>query len=196
MGTGYNYFLACDTAERIIFTIVTGSGSGKLCRHSRGNDNDQENAGYVRESAGGGEQVLRAEEVQKRSFCRRSFPPFLPLLEEMGPSETKETLAPGRETIPVGDKESAYAAARRHLIRHGFAVPPVSLRVGRFAGLTRHRRVIQYRDPSRGKANGGVSFNTADSARGRLGLVRPGYPSPCDLIRGKADACGREGGRR
>ena len=58
-GTGYNYFLACDTAERIIFTIVTGSGSGKLCWHSRGNDNDQKNAGYVRESAGGSEQVLR-----------------------------------------------------------------------------------------------------------------------------------------
>ena len=29
----------------------------------------------------------------------------------MGPSETKETLAPGRETIPVGDKYYAYAAA-------------------------------------------------------------------------------------
>ena len=58
-GTGYNYFLACDTAERIIFAIVAGSGSGKLCWHSRGNDNDQENAGYVRESAGGSEQVLR-----------------------------------------------------------------------------------------------------------------------------------------
>ena len=51
--------IACDAAERIIFTIVAGSGSGKLCRHSRGNDNDQENAGYVRESAGGSEQVLR-----------------------------------------------------------------------------------------------------------------------------------------
>ena len=59
LGTKYNYSLACDAAERIIFTIVAGSGSGKLCRHSRGNDNDQENAGYVRESAGGGEQVLR-----------------------------------------------------------------------------------------------------------------------------------------
>ena len=58
-GTGYNYFLACDTAERIIFAVVAGSGSGKLCWHSRGNDNDQENAGYVRESAGGSEQVLR-----------------------------------------------------------------------------------------------------------------------------------------
>ena len=59
LGTGYNYFLACDTAERIIFAVVAGSGSGKLCWHSRGNDNDQENAGYVRESAGGSEQVLR-----------------------------------------------------------------------------------------------------------------------------------------
>ena len=58
-GTGYNYFLACDTAERIIFAVVAGSGSGKLCWHSRGNDNDQENAGYVRESAGGSEQALR-----------------------------------------------------------------------------------------------------------------------------------------
>ena len=59
VGHGYNDFLACDTAERIIFTIVTGSGSGKLCRHSRGTDNDQENAGCVRESAGGSEQALR-----------------------------------------------------------------------------------------------------------------------------------------
>ena len=49
-GTGYNYFLAYDAEERIIFTVVTGSGSGKLCWHSRRNDNDQENAGYVREN--------------------------------------------------------------------------------------------------------------------------------------------------
>ena len=46
----------------------------------------------------------------------------------------------------------AYAAARRRLIRHGFAAPPVSLRVGRSAGLTRHRRVIQHRGPIKGKA--------------------------------------------
>ena len=59
LGTGYNYFLACDTAERIIFAVVAGSGSGKLCWHSRGTDNDQENAGYVRKSVGGSEQVLR-----------------------------------------------------------------------------------------------------------------------------------------
>ena len=56
-GHGYNYFLPCDTAERIIFAVVAGNGSGKLCWHSRGNDNDQENAGYVRESAGGSEQA-------------------------------------------------------------------------------------------------------------------------------------------
>ena len=55
-----------------------------------------------------------------------------------------------------------------HLIRHGFAVPPVSLRVGRSAGLTRHRRVIQHRGPLKGKTNGGVSFNTANPSRGRL----------------------------
>ena len=57
VGHGYNYFLACDTAERIIFAVVAGSGSGKLCWHSRGTDNDQENAGYVRESVGGSEQA-------------------------------------------------------------------------------------------------------------------------------------------
>ena len=84
VGHGYNYFLACDTAERIIFAVVAGSGSGKLCWHSRGNDNDQENAGYVRESAGGSEQALRAEEVQKRSFCRRSFPHFFRCWKKWG----------------------------------------------------------------------------------------------------------------
>ena len=74
-GTGYNYFLACDTAERIIFAVVAGSGSGKLCWHSRGNDNDQENAGYVRESAGGSEQVLRlrARDGEFRAPARVTF---------------------------------------------------------------------------------------------------------------------------
>ena len=42
-----------------VFAVVASSGSGKLCWHSRRNDNDQKNAGYVRESAGGSEQVLR-----------------------------------------------------------------------------------------------------------------------------------------
>ena len=35
---------------------------------------------------------------------------------KLSPSETKKALAPGRETIPVGDKYYAYAAARRRLI--------------------------------------------------------------------------------
>ena len=56
LGTGYNSLRHGRTNN---FTVVTGSGSGKLCRHSRGTDNDQENAGYVRESAGGSEQALR-----------------------------------------------------------------------------------------------------------------------------------------
>ena len=74
-GTGYNYFLARDTAERIIFAVVAGSGSGKLCWHSRGNDNDQENAGYVRESAGGSEQALRlrARDGAFRALARVTF---------------------------------------------------------------------------------------------------------------------------
>ena len=84
-------------------------------------------------------------------------------------------------------------AATPHLPPSG---APVSLRVGRFADLTGHRPVIQHRGPLKRKANGGASFNTATHQGGRLGLVRPGHPSPCDLIRGKADACGREGGRR
>ena len=54
----------------------------------------------------------------------------------------------------------------RNYIRHGFAAPPVSLRVGRSADLTGHRRVIQHREPIKRKTNGGVSFNTADPSRG------------------------------
>ena len=75
VGHGYNYFLACDTAERIIFAVVAGSGSGKLCWHSRGNDNDQENAGCVRESAGGSEQALRlrARDGEFRAPARVTF---------------------------------------------------------------------------------------------------------------------------
>ena len=49
---------------------------------------------------------------------------------KLSPAETNNALAPGRETIPSGDKYYARAEARRRLIRHGFAVPPVSLRVG------------------------------------------------------------------
>ena len=59
----------------MFFAVVTGSGSGKLCWHSRGNDNDQENAGYVRESAGGSEQALRlrARDGEFRAPARVTF---------------------------------------------------------------------------------------------------------------------------
>ena len=53
-----------------------------------------------------------------------------------------------------------------------------------------------HRGPLKGKANGGVPFNTATHQGGRLGLVRPGHPSPCDLIRGKAWGCGGRSEKR
>ena len=83
----------------------------------------------------------------------------------------------------VGDKRNACAGGARNsplrrgrgALRRCAATPhpppsgaPVSLRVGRFADLTRHRRVIQRREPLKGKADGGVSFNTATHQGGRL----------------------------
>ena len=59
----------------MFFAVVTGSGSGKLCWHSRGTDNDQENAGYVRESAGGSEQALRLR-AQAGAFRAPARVPF------------------------------------------------------------------------------------------------------------------------
>ena len=47
--------------EENVPTVAGASGRASLRagerRHSRGTDNDQENAGYVRESAGGSEQA-------------------------------------------------------------------------------------------------------------------------------------------
>ena len=91
----------------------------------------------------------------------------------MGPSETKETLAPGRETIlaplPLttarvgagtlvvfGDYQIAPIAVLCTAMGRWRLTPPgyggICLPAGRFAGLTRNRRVIQHRDPPRGKA--------------------------------------------
>ena len=44
-----------------------------------------------------------------------------------------------------------YRLRVEHLIRHGFAVLPVSLRVGRSANLTGHRPVIQHRETPGGR---------------------------------------------
>ena len=60
------------------------------------------------------------------------------------------------------------------------SLTPVSLRVGRFAGLTGHRPVIQYREPPRGKAYEGASSYTADPARGRL--VVTFFYKPIDIV--------------
>ena len=70
-----------------------------------------------------------------------------------------------------------------------FAVPPVSLRVGRSAGLTRHRRVIQHREPLKGKANGGASSGGTCLPAGRS-VHGSDRPPACHSIprtsRGKA----------
>ena len=86
----------------------------------------------------------------------------------------------------VGDKRNACAGARNYPRRRQIlrlcrcaATPhpppsgaPVSLRVGRSAGLTRHRRVIQHREPIKGKAWGGAPLSNTDSSKGRLIGVR------------------------
>ena len=100
-----------------------------------------------REDAGNHGLVQRAEEVQKRSFCRRSFPHFFRCWKKWGRRRQRKRSRRGAKL-----SLSLRRGRGEHLIRHGFAGPPVSLWVGRFADLTRHRRVIQHRGPPRGKA--------------------------------------------
>ena len=87
-------------------------------------------------------------------------------------------LSPQTKVARAGARNSPCAGCGRDegVLRRCAATPhpppsgaPVSLRVGRFADLTRHRRVIQRREPLKGKANGGASFNTATHQGGRLG---------------------------
>ena len=72
-------------------------------------------------------------------------------------------LSPQTKVARAGARNSPCAGCGRDegVLRRCAATPhpppsgaSVSLRVGRFADLTRHRRVIQHRDPSRGKALG------------------------------------------
>ena len=82
-----------------------------------------------------------------------------------------------RLTPPWYWGDTACGRDRRRKAPHPSAsLTPVSLRVGRFADLTRHRRVIQYRGPLKGKANGGTPFNAADLQGEGLGdkKKRPG----------------------
>ena len=60
-----------------------------------------------------------------------------------------------RLTPPWYWGDTACGRDRRRKTPHPSAsLTPVSLRVGRFADLTRHRRVIQHREPLKGKALG------------------------------------------
>ena len=80
----------------------------------------------------------------------------------------------------VGDYQIAPIAVRSTAMGRWRLTPPgyggICLPAGRSAGLTGHRRVIQYRGPLKGKANGGVSFNTANHQGEALGdkKKRPG----------------------
>ena len=82
-----------------------------------------------------------------------------------------------RLTPPWYWGDTACGRDRRRKAPHPSAsLASVSLRVGRSAGLTRHRRVIQPRGPLKGKTNGGVLFNTANPQGEGLGdkKKRPG----------------------
>ena len=94
-GTGYNYFLACDTAERIIFAIVAGSGSGKLCRHSRG---ERQRSGKRRLREGKRTAANRRSALRK---CRNAVSagvlfPISSAVGRNGAVGDKEALAPLR----------------------------------------------------------------------------------------------------
>ena len=140
-----------------------------------------------REDAGNHGLVQRAEEVQKRSFCRRSFPHFFRCWKKWGRRRQRKRSRRGAK-LSQSETNNAFTPLRRDGGRgtpHPSAsLTPVSLRVGRSAGLTRHRRVIQYRGPPGGRLEGvrhstvrshqgeglrGASFNGAKPSRGRLG---------------------------
>ena len=183
-----------------VFAVVAGSGSGKLCWHSRRNDNDQKNAGYVRESAGGSEQVLRlrARDGAFRAparvtffFCQKKVTKekhsnlrfkdplarygsckigvlisrnwyggyrcrFGGLLVPPAPLPLTTARVGAGTLVVFGDYQIAPIAARSTAMGRWRLTPPgyggTCLPAGRSAGLTRHRRAIQHREPSRGKA--------------------------------------------
>ena len=107
-------------------------------------------------------------------------------------------LSPQTKVARAGARNSPCAGCGRDegVLRRCAATPhpppsgaPVSLRVGRFAGLTRHRRVIQYRGPLKGKAN--VCGDTSSGAARHLPLK--GKAWEVRRSRGRLDAAaGRE----
>ena len=164
-GTGYNYFLAC-------------------LRHGRTNNFYHSNRQRQRKAvlAQSGERQRsgkrRLREGKRTAANRHSA------LRKCRNAVSAGVLSPISSAVgrngAVGDKESARAGARNSPLRRGrggftplrgdaSSAPfgGTCLPAGRSAGLTGHRPVIQHRDPSRGKANGGVSFNTANPSRGK-----------------------------
>ncbi len=150
-GTGYNYFLACDTAERIIFAVVAGSGSGKLCWHSPFIRQRRRKALPVRIRRKSQLSIAREGFLDRRS--KRCF--WLLLSPQTKVARAGARNYPRRRQI----MRLRRCAATPH-------PPPSGAPSPQGEGLrVRH----SHRGPLKGKANGGVSFNTATHQGGRLG---------------------------
>ena len=150
-GTGYNYFLACDTAERIIFAGVAGSGSGKLCWHSPFIRQRRRKALPVRIRRKSQLSIAREGFLDRRS--KRCF--WLLLSPQTKVARAGARNYPRRRQI----MRLRRCAATPH-------PPPSGAPSPQGEGLrVRH----SHRGPLKGKANGGVSFNTATHQGGRLG---------------------------
>ena len=151
LGTGYNYFLACDTAERIIFAGVAGSGSGKLCWHSPFIRQRRRKALPVRIRRKSQLSIAREGFLDRRS--KRCF--WLLLSPQTKVARAGARNYPRRRQI----MRLRRCAATPH-------PPPSGAPSPQGEGLrVRH----SHRGPLKGKANGGVSFNTATHQGGRLG---------------------------
>ena len=81
--------------------------------------------------------------------------------------------AAGEFKTPPVRRDEGFTPLRGYTSSVSLRLTPVSLRVGRSTGLTRHRRVIQHRGPPQGEGLRGAAFNGADPSRGRLWGVRP-----------------------
>ena len=112
-------------------------------------------------------------------YCGKGFDARLPLFRRVckrSDNKSRERFAPcfccsglvsaGHD---LGFQHALCCGGDERVLRRCAATPHLPrlrratcLPAGRSAGLTRHRRVIQHREPLKGKANGGTPFNTAD----------------------------------